>query len=135
MDKRGWQRLLGKVLAYYLSLLLGMVALLIFYANLDWVGGPGRIDVFASEVAVGRCGSVDWAEEIEGCDDALGSEVKVLAYDFFEGFWGLFRGAKRFDQNRCRFGDSDSVGELNFAFVSELIADQAFGNVTGHVGA
>ncbi len=25
---------------------LGMVALLIFYANLDWVGGPGRLDVF-----------------------------------------------------------------------------------------
>ena len=25
---------------------LGMVALLVFYANLDWVAGPGRIDVF-----------------------------------------------------------------------------------------
>ena len=25
---------------------LGMVALLVFYANLDWVAGPGRLDVF-----------------------------------------------------------------------------------------
>ena len=46
LDKRGWQRLLGKVLAYYLSLLLGMVALLYFVPGLEPYLPVGGLDKF-----------------------------------------------------------------------------------------
>ena len=48
MDKRGWQHLLGKVLAYYLSLLLGMVALLYFVPDLGPYLPVGGLDKFSS---------------------------------------------------------------------------------------
>lgn len=48
MDKRGWQRLLGKVLAYYLTLLLGMVALLYFVPALEPYLPVGGLDKFSS---------------------------------------------------------------------------------------
>ena len=48
MDKRGWQRLLGKVLAYYLSLLLGIVALLYFVPSLEPYLPVGGLDKFVS---------------------------------------------------------------------------------------
>ena len=48
MEKRGWQRLLGKVLAYYLSLLLGMVALLYFVPDLEPYLPVGGLDKFSA---------------------------------------------------------------------------------------
>jgi len=48
MDKRGWQRLLGKVLVYYLSLLLGLVALLYFVPDLEPYLPVGGLDKFSS---------------------------------------------------------------------------------------
>ena len=48
MDKRGWQHLLGKVLAYYLTLLLGMVALLYFVPALEPYLPVGGLDKFSS---------------------------------------------------------------------------------------
>ena len=35
---------------------LGMVALLVFYARLDWVAGPGRLDVFYDGIVESRTG-------------------------------------------------------------------------------
>lgn len=37
---------------------LGMVALLVFYARLDWVPGPGRLDVFYSGIVEARTGVI-----------------------------------------------------------------------------
>ena len=48
MDKRGWQRLLGKVLAYYLTMLLGMVALLYFVPSLEVYLPVGGLEKFSS---------------------------------------------------------------------------------------
>jgi hypothetical protein len=48
MDRRGWQRLLGKVLAYYLSLLLGLVALLYFVPSLEPYLPVGGLDKFST---------------------------------------------------------------------------------------
>ena len=48
MDKRGWQRLFVQVLAYYLVLLLGMVALLYFVPGLEPYLPVGGLDKFAS---------------------------------------------------------------------------------------
>ena len=48
MDKRAWQRLFGKVLAYYLTLLLGMVALLYFVPSLEPYLPVGGLDKFST---------------------------------------------------------------------------------------
>lgn len=48
MDKRAWQRLLVKVLAYYLILLLGMVALLYFIPSLEPYLPIGGLDKFST---------------------------------------------------------------------------------------
>ena len=48
MDKRGWQRLLGKVLAYYLTMLLGMVVLLYFVPSLETYLPVGGLEKFSS---------------------------------------------------------------------------------------
>jgi peptide/nickel transport system permease protein len=53
---------------------LGMVALLIFYARLDWVAGPGRLDVFYEDI-------VDRVTGVILIDSALARE------------WGIFRNA------------------------------------------
>ncbi len=37
---------------------LGMVGLLIFYAKLDWVAGPGRLDVFYADIVDSRTGII-----------------------------------------------------------------------------
>ena len=37
---------------------LGMVGLLIFYAELDWVAGPGRLDVFYVDIVTDRTGII-----------------------------------------------------------------------------
>lgn len=37
---------------------LGMVGLLIFYAKLDWVAGPGRLDVFYADIVTDRTGII-----------------------------------------------------------------------------
>jgi len=53
---------------------LGMVGLLIFYANLGWVAGPGRLDVFY--------------------DDVVTSVTGVILIDAaLEGEWEIFRNA------------------------------------------
>ncbi|HSS63174.1 MAG TPA: ABC transporter permease, partial [Gammaproteobacteria bacterium] len=53
---------------------LGMVALLIFYARLDWVAGPGRLDVFYEDI-------VDRVTGVILIDSALAGE------------WDIFRNA------------------------------------------
>ncbi len=53
---------------------LGMVGLLIFYAKLDWVAGPGRLDVFYEDI-------VDRVTGVILIDSALAGE------------WGIFRNA------------------------------------------
>ena len=50
---------------------LGMVALLIFYARLDWVAGPGRLDVFYD-------GIVEPASGILVLDAALAREWDIM---------------------------------------------------------
>ena len=54
---------------------LGMVALLVFYANLDWVAGPGRIDVFHDGIVEPVTGLIlvdaALAEEWEIFDNAV----------------------------------------------------------------
>ena len=50
---------------------LGMIALLIFYANLDWVAGPGRLDVFYD-------GIVDPVSGILILDAALAGEWDIF---------------------------------------------------------
>ncbi len=53
---------------------LGMVALLIFYARLDWVAGPGRLDVFYEDIV----------ERVTGV---------ILIDSAMAGEWGIFRNA------------------------------------------
>ncbi|MDX1529673.1 MAG: ABC transporter permease, partial [Gammaproteobacteria bacterium] len=53
---------------------LGMVALLIFYAKLDWVAGPGRLDVFYEDI-------VDRVTGVILIDSAMAGE------------WDIFRNA------------------------------------------
>jgi len=50
---------------------LGMVALLVFYANLDWVSGPGRLDVFYD-------GIVERVTGILVLDAALAGEWDIM---------------------------------------------------------
>ena len=53
---------------------LGMVGLLIFYARLDWVAGPGRLDVFYEDIV----------EPVTGV---------ILADSALAGEWEIFRNA------------------------------------------
>ena len=53
---------------------LGLVGLFVFYGKLDWVAGPGRLDV--------------------GYDDIVTSRTGIILIDsLIEGEWGVFRNA------------------------------------------
>lgn len=53
---------------------LGLVGLLVFYGKLDWVGGPGRLDI--------------------GYDDIVTSHTGVVLIDsLIEGEWDIFKNA------------------------------------------
>src|SRR6185503_9845796 len=45
---------------------LGLVGLLVFYGNLGWVGGPGRIDVGYDDIVTARTGIILIDSAIEG---------------------------------------------------------------------
>jgi peptide/nickel transport system permease protein len=45
---------------------LGLVGLLVFYGNLGWVGGPGRIDVGYDDIVTARSGIILIDSAIEG---------------------------------------------------------------------
>jgi peptide/nickel transport system permease protein len=45
---------------------LGLVGLLVFYGNLGWVGGPGRIDVAYDDIVTARTGIILIDSAIEG---------------------------------------------------------------------
>ena len=57
------------------SFWLGLVGLVVFYANLQWVGGPGRIDIFLDGLVPVHTGLllVDWDEPA-----GPGTEVRVV---------------------------------------------------------
>jgi peptide/nickel transport system permease protein len=53
---------------------LGLVGLFVFYGKLDWVGGPGRLDVGYEDIVTSRSGI-------------------ILIDSALEGEWGVFRNA------------------------------------------
>ncbi|MBL27010.1 MAG: peptide ABC transporter permease [Rhodospirillaceae bacterium] len=54
---------------------LGMIALLLFYATLDWTAGPGRVDLFFEGLAQPVTGSLLIDSALAGAWDVFGSAL------------------------------------------------------------
>jgi peptide/nickel transport system permease protein len=57
---------------------LGMVALLIFYAKLDWVAGPGRLDVFYEDIVPRVTGVILIDSALAGAWDIFRNAISHL---------------------------------------------------------
>ena len=69
---------------------LGLVGLVVFYANLRWVGGPGRIDFFLDGTVPTRTGLLLVDSVIDGNSDALASAIHhIILPATILGFFAL----------------------------------------------
>jgi peptide/nickel transport system permease protein len=77
-----WQDQLARIvglLGYSIPVFwLGLVALLLFYARLGWVGGPGRIDVGFEDIVEPRTGLIVVDAALEGEWDVLRNALSHL---------------------------------------------------------
>lgn len=69
---------------------LGLVGLVIFYANLKWVGGPGRVNLFLEGLVPPRTGLLLIDSAIERNWEVLGSAVShIMLPAIILGFFAL----------------------------------------------
>ncbi|MES0864904.1 ABC transporter permease [Ruegeria sp. SCPT10] len=69
---------------------LGLVGLVVFYANLRWVGGPGRIDFFLDGTVPARTGLLLVDSTINGNWEALASAIHhIILPATILGFFAL----------------------------------------------
>ena len=100
-----------------------------------FVGGfPGEFWFVAAEVAVGGGFAVDGAQQVEGLDDAFRPQVEVGADEFNDFFIGYLAGAEGVDHQRYGLGDTNRVGDLDFAAGGQAGGDDVFGDITTGVG-
>src|SRR6187549_2448885 len=80
---------------------------------------PGELRLGASEMSVGRGRLVDRPYQVEHLDDAVRSQVEVLAYELHEPRVADFPRAEGVDRDRGWFRDADGVGDLDLAALCE----------------
>ncbi|MCV6594470.1 MAG: ABC transporter permease [Silicimonas sp.] len=69
---------------------LGLIGLVVFYANLRWVGGPGRIDFFLDGMVPVRTGLLLVDSAIDGNWEAFASAFShIVLPSFILGFFAL----------------------------------------------
>ncbi|MEX0283473.1 MAG: ABC transporter permease [Paracoccaceae bacterium] len=69
---------------------LGLIGLVIFYANLRWVGGPGRIDFFLDGMVPTQTGLLLVDSALDGNWEAFGSALShIILPAFILGFFAL----------------------------------------------
>src|SRR5690606_8794802 len=94
----------------------------------------GTVDVLdglrlAAEVAVGRGGLVHRVDQVEHLDDAVRTQVEVLADQLLDHLVADLAGAEGGDRNAGRLGHADGVAHLHLAAVGQARGDHVLGDV------
>src|SRR4051812_30558197 len=98
------------------------------------VGGfPAEVALFASEVAISRSLLVDRTAQIQRLDDALRSELEMLANELLNFRLRQFAGAEGLDQHADWVGHADCVRQLHFATLCQSGGNNVLRNVARHV--
>src|SRR5690606_507682 len=99
-------------------------------------GAVGVADLvrLAAEVAVGGGGLVHRVHQVQHLDDAVRTQVEVLADQLLDLRVRDAAGAEGGDRDRGGFGHADGVGHLHLALVGQAGGDHVLGHVAGGVG-
>ena len=106
-----------------------------FLEGSGFVGAfPGELRLFTAEVAVGSSVAVDRFDQVQHLQDAVGTQVEVLAHQVCNLLLGDLGGAEGLDGDRSGLGDTDGIGDLDFAAVCQAGGDDVLGHVTTGIG-
>src|SRR5579883_1407300 len=94
---------------------------------------PGKVGILAAEVTVRSGLAIDGPAKVQGFDDALRSELEVLANQSFDlASIDVFR-AEGVDQHADWIGHADGIGKLYFDALCQSGGNYVLGDVTSHV--
>ena len=96
---------------------------------------PGEVRIVTAKMTVSSRLRIDWAEEIQGLDDAGRTEVEHLAGSGLELAELHFFGAESIDHDADRLGDADGVRELDQALIGQAGSPQVLGDVAAQVAS
>ncbi|MNI35370.1 hypothetical protein D3C73_893930 [compost metagenome] len=85
-------------------------------------------------MAVGRGLLVHRVDQVQHLDDAVRTQVEVLADQLLDLVVADLAGAEGGDRDRGRLSHADGVGDLHFATVGQAGGNHVLGNVAGSVG-
>src|SRR5690606_10688808 len=94
----------------------------------------GHLERVATEVAVGRGGTVHRVQQVEHASDRIGPQVEVFPHQLHNLLITDLAGAEGVDRHRGRLGHADGVGHLDLATFGEAGGDNVLGYVAPGIG-